>query len=307
MDRFEAMSLLVTVTDTGSLSAAGRALKVPLATLSRKISDLEELLGTRLLIRTTRKLTLTDAGITYVAAARRILEQVEDAEREAAGEFTAPKGELVITAPISFGRLHVLPVVADFLALFSEINVRLVLADRNVSLIDDHVDMAIRIGKLPDSSMVATQVGLMRTVVCASAALLDVRGVPRTPDDLLKLPCVLVDTPMPSPGWRFKEPGSGAMLEIPIVPRLSVTTTEAASQAAIRNVGVARLLHYQVVDAVEAGALRIILDEFEPEAAPVNLVHASRGQMPLKMRRFLDFAAPRLRKAVAETGGGDLA
>jgi DNA-binding transcriptional LysR family regulator len=307
MDRFEAMSLLVTVTDTGSLSAAGRALKVPLATLSRKISDLETLLGTRLLIRTTRKLTLTDAGITYVAAARRILEQVEDAEQEAAGEFTAPKGELVITAPISFGRLHVLPVVADFLALFSEINVRLVLADRNVSLVDDHVDMAIRIGKLPDSSMVATQVGLMRTVVCASAALLDERGVPRTPDGLLKLPCVMVDAPMPSPGWRFKEPGSGATLEIPIVPRLSVTTTEAAAQAAIRNVGVTRLLHYQVVEAVEAGALRIILEKFEPEAAPVNLVHASRGQMPLKMRRFLDFAAPRLRKAVAENGGGDLA
>ena len=307
MDRFGAMSMLLTVTETGSLSAAGRALKVPLATLSRKISDLETLLGTRLLIRTTRKLTLTDAGITYVAAARRILEQVEDAEQEAAGEFTAPKGELVITAPILFGRLHVLPVVADFLALFSEINVRLVLADRNVSLIDDHVDMAIRIGKLPDSSMVATQVGLMRTVVCASSELMDGWGVPRTPDDLLKLPCVTVDTPMPSPGWRFKAPGSGATLEITIVPRLSVTTTEAAAQAAIRSVGATRLLHYQVVEAVDAGALRIILDEFEPDPAPVNLVHASRGQMPLKMRRFLDFAAPRLRKAVAKIGGGDLA
>jgi DNA-binding transcriptional LysR family regulator len=280
---------------------------VPLATLSRKISDLETLLGTRLLIRTTRKLTLTDAGITYVAAARRILEQVEDAEQEAAGEFTAPKGELVISAPISFGRLYVLPVVADFLAQFLEINVRLVLADRNVSLIDDHVDMAIRIGKLPDSSMVATRVGLMRTVVCASDALLDKRGVPRTPDDLLNTPCVIVDTPMPSPGWRFKAPGSGATLEIPVVPRLSVTTTEAAAQAAIRSVGVTRLLHYQVVEAVEAGALRIVLEKFEPEAAPVNLIHASRGQMPLKMRRFLDFAAPRLRKAVAEIGGGDLA
>jgi len=306
MDRFEAMSMLVTVSETGSLSAAGRALKVPLATLSRKISDLEALLGTRLLLRSTRKLTLTDAGTTYVAAARRILEQVEDAEQAAAGEFTAPKGELVITAPIFFGRRHVLPVVADFLALFPAINVRLVLADRNVSLIDDHVDMAVRIGKLPDSTMVATQIGLMRTVVCASPALLDGRGVPRIPDDLLKLPCVTVDTPLPSPGWRFKAPGSGATLDIPIVPRLSVTTTEAAAQAAIRSVGVTRLLLYQVVDTVGAGALRIILDEFEPDPAPVNLVHASRGYMPLKMRRFLDFAAPRLRKAVANVDGGDV-
>jgi DNA-binding transcriptional LysR family regulator len=307
VDRFEAMSMLVKVTETGSLSAAGRALKVPLATLSRKISDLETLLGTRLLIRTTRKLTLTDAGTLYVAAVRRILEQIDDAEKVAAGEFTAPKGELVITAPILFGQLHVLPVVADFLALFSEINVRLVLADRNVSLLDDHVDMAVRIGRLPDSSMVATQVGLMRTVVCASPAFMDRRGVPRIPDDLLKLPCVTVDTPLPSPGWRFKAPGSGAVLEIPVVPRLSVTTAEAAAQAAIRSVGATRLLHYQVLEAVDAGALRIILDEFEPDPAPVNLVHASRSYMPLKMRRFLDFAAPRLRKAVAAVGGGDMA
>lgn len=271
MDRFEAMSMLVTVTETGSLSAAGRALKVPLATLSRKISDLETLLGTRLLIRTTRKLTLTDAGTIYVAAVRRILEQIDDAEKVAAGEFTAPKGELVITAPILFGRLHVLPVVADFLALFLEINVRLVLADRNVSLLDDHVDMAVRIGKLPDSSMVATQVGLMRTVMCASPGLMDRRRVPRIPDDLLKLPCVTVDTPLPSPGWRFKAPGSGAVIEIPVVPRLSVTTAEAAARAAIRSVGATRLLHYQVLEAVDAGALRIILDEFEPDPAPVNL------------------------------------
>src|SRR5215470_7925695 len=133
MDRFLAMSMLLTVTEKGSLSAAGRELQVPLATLSRRISDLERHLGTRLLIRTTRKLTLTDAGIAYVSAARRILEQVEEAEREAAGEFTAPKGELVLTAPIMFGRLHVLPVVADFLATFPEINIRLILVDRNVA------------------------------------------------------------------------------------------------------------------------------------------------------------------------------
>src|SRR5215469_6310060 len=161
MDRLEAMSLLVAVADQGSFSAAARTLKIPLATLSRKISDLEARLGTRLLIRTTRKLTLTDAGVSYITAARRILDQVDDAEREAAGEYTAPKGELVLTAPTYFGRMYVVPVVSDFLALYSEINVRLVLADRNVDLISDHVDMAVRIGKLPDSSMVATQVGTM--------------------------------------------------------------------------------------------------------------------------------------------------
>lgn len=299
MDRLEAMSMLLTVAEKGSLSAAGRVLHVPLATLSRKISDLEALLGARLLIRTTRKLTLTDAGIAYVAAARRILDQVEDAEREAAGEFTAPKGELVMTAPIMFGRLHVLPVVADFLATFPEINIRLILADRNVDLVGDHVDMAVRIGKLPDSSMVATQIGVMRTVTCASPPLLAGHGIPQKPEDLLRFPCVTVDAPMPSLAWRFQGPRAGATLDIPILPRLTVTTAEAAAQAAIRNVGVTRLLRYQVAEALERGELQIILEAYELETAPVHLVHASRGQMPLKMRRFLDFAAPRLKQVLS--------
>ncbi|TCO82368.1 DNA-binding transcriptional LysR family regulator [Plasticicumulans lactativorans] len=304
MDRFEAMTMLVEVVERGSLSAAGRALRVPVATLSRKLSELEALLGTRLLIRTTRKLSLTDAGAAYVEAARRILEQVENAEREAAGEFTAPKGELIISAPLMFGRLHVLPVIADFLARFPDINVRLLLSDHLVHLVDDHVDMAVRIGTLPDSTLVATRVGAMRTVVCASPALLAEHGVPQAPEDLRRLPCVTVETPMPSLGWRFQPGGSTTPLDIPIVPRLSVTTTDAAAQAAIRGVGVTRLLYYQVADAVGAGALRIILDAYEPTPAPIHLIHAARGRMPLKMRRFLDFAAPRLRETLERLSAG---
>lgn len=302
MDRLEAMSMLVSVTETGSLSAAARRLGVPLATLSRKISDLEARLGARLLIRTTRKLTLTDAGAAYVAAARRILEQVEEAEHMAAGEFVEPKGELVVTAPLMFGRLHVLPVVAEFLAAFAAIDVRLVLSDRQVNLIDDHVDMAVRIGPLPDSSMVATAIGTMRMVTCASPALLAADGVPQTPADLLRWPCVAVDTPLHSPSWRFRDPHSRAAVDLPLRPRLSVTTPEAAADAASLSVGVTRLLHYQAVEAVARGTLRIILEAYEPEPAPVHLVHVSRGQMPLKMRRFLDVAAPRLREAI-EAGG----
>jgi DNA-binding transcriptional LysR family regulator len=293
MDRFEAMTMLLAVVEQGSFSAASRALRVPVPTLSRKISDLEALLGTRLLTRTTRKLSLTDAGIGYVAAARRIVEQVEEAEREAAGEFTAPKGELVVTAPLLFGRLHVLPVVTDFLALFPDINVRLLLADRNLHLVDDHIDMAVRIGALPDSSMVATRIGSMRMVVCASPDLLARDGIPASPQDLQHRPCVMLDTPSPFAGWRF---GDGS--EVPVAPRLSVTTAEAAAQAAIGGAGFTRLLHYQVADAVAAGLLEIVLERYEPAPAPIHLVHAARGQMPLKMRRFIDFAAPRLRPAI---------
>lgn len=296
MDRLEAMAVLIKVVELGSLSAAGRALGMPLATLSRKVSDLEAVLGARLLIRTTRKISLTDAGIAYVAAARTILEQVEEAERNAAGEFTAPKGELAITAPLMFGRLHVLPVIADFLAEHDAITVRLVLADRNIDLVDDRVDMAVRIGVLPDSAMVATRVGTMRTVTCASPALLDKHGMPQTPQDLQRFPCVAVDVPGLAPSWRFRDRN-----DVVVHPRLLVTTPEAAAVAAVRGVGVARVLHYHVADEVRQGRLRVVLETHETDPAPVHLVHAGRGQMPLKMRRFLDFAAPRLRQALDVT------
>ena len=170
MDRLEAMSILVATVETGSLSAASRKLGAPLPTVSRKVSELEGYLNARLLIRSTRKLTLTDAGSAYLQACKRILEQVGDAERAASGEYVAPRGDLVVTAPVVFGRLHVLPVVSDFLAAFSEINVQLALSDRNVHLIDDHVDAAVRIGPLADMSLIATRVGFVRRVVCGSPA-----------------------------------------------------------------------------------------------------------------------------------------
>ena len=298
MDRFEAMAMFVAVIERGSFSAASRTLHVPLATLSRKISDLEALLGIQLLTRTTRRLALTDAGSTYLAAARRILEQVEEAEREATGEFITPKGELVITAPISFGRRHLLPIVSEFLATFPEINVRLLQADRNLHLVDDNVDMAVRIGNLPDSSLVATRVGSMRTVTCGNPGLLAGHGVPLEPNDLQRIPCVSFEMPSPSSHWRYRSPQATGGVEITVRPRLSVTTADAAADAAAAGVGVTRLLHYQVADAVDKGLLKIILETFEPEPAPVHLIHVARAQMPLKMRSFLDFAAPRLRLAL---------
>ena len=142
------------------------------------------------MVRTTRKVALTDAGATYVASARRILDEIDETERIAAGEFHVPRGELILTAPVFFGRLHILPVVTEFLAAYPEINVRLLLSDRNLHLVEDHVDMAVRIGPLPDSTMIATRVGSMRTVVCASPKLLAGQGIPKSPEDLAVLPCV---------------------------------------------------------------------------------------------------------------------
>lgn len=299
MDRFQAMTMLVAAVETGSLSAAARKLHVPLPTLSRNISELEAHLGTRLLIRSTRRLALTDAGTAYVTASKNILEQVGDAERAASGEYSAPKGDLVLTTPIAFGRLHVLPVVTDFLALYPDINVRLVLSDRNVHLIDDHVDMALRIGDLPDSSMTATRVGTVRQVVCGSPAFLAAHGVPEMPKDLFGMACVTHDFVARASAWPFRMPPAKSDMMIPIHSRLSVTTAEAAIDAAVAGIGLTRLISYQVATAVARGDLSIVLDAFETEPLPVSLLHAGRGLMPLKMRSFLDFAAPRLRAAMA--------
>ena len=293
MDRFDAMAVLLAVVDRGGFSAAGRALRMPVTTVSRRITDLEDHLGAKLFVRTTRQVSLTEAGVAYVTAARRILGDVEEAEKNAAGEYAEPKGELVITAPIFFGRRHVMPVVEEFLQLHPQITVRLVLLDRNVPLVEDHIDMAVRIGRLADSSMIATRIGQLRTVVCASPKFLETHGVPSTPEMLRDLPCIAFDAPFSSPRWPFHTQDKG-LVEVPVNMRLSVTLAEAALDAAVRHIGVARLLHYQVAEAVKAGQLMPILEFWEVPPSPVHLVHAARGRLPLKMRLFLDLAAPRL-------------
>ena len=298
MGRLEAMAILLRVVESGSFSAASRTLGIPLATVSRKVSELEVHLGTKLLVRTTRRVALTDAGAVYVESAKRILEQLDETERIAAGEFHAPRGELILTAPVLFGRLHILPVVADFLAAYPQINVRLILSDRNLHLIDDHVDMAARIGRLPDSSLVATRIGSMRTVVCMSPKLIGQYGLPRKPEDLSALPCVNFDFFYPASTWSFQLEDARP-IDVPIRPRLSVSTAEASIWAAVQGVGVTRVLHYQCADAVRDGSLQIILSEFEIEPLPVHLVHAGRGALPAKMRVFLDYATGRLRERLA--------
>ena len=300
MDRLDAMAILVAAVETGSLSGAGRRLGAPLPTISRKIADLEAHLKTQLLVRTTRRLTLTDAGAAYLAACRRILEQVDEAERAAAGEYAAPRGELVVAAPIAFGRLHVLPLVNAFLARFAEIDVRLTLSDRNTQLIDDHIDVAARIGPLPDSSLVATKVGSVRHVVCASPGFIAAHGAPKSPRDLEGLPGVTFDAFGGGDRWRFRPPGAAAEISAAVRTRLSVSTAEAAIDAAAAGVGVTRVLSYQAAEAVRNGRLMILLADWEGERLDVNLIHAGQGRLPLKTRAFLDMAAPQLRRRLAE-------
>ena len=297
MDRLDAMSTLLRVVEAGSLSEASRQLGMPLATVSRRVSELEAHLGTRLLNRSTRRLSLTDAGDSYIAACRRILDEVEEAERTASGEYRTPKGNLAITAPVVFGRLHVLPIVLEFLKVYPEIDVRMVLVDRVIDLLEDHVDLAVRIGALPDSSLVARRVGEIRRVVCGSPRYMAERGVPRRPQDLASHDCITFEG-LTSPSlWTFTTGRSE--ISIPIRSRLIVNTAEAAVDAAVAGVGLARLLSYQIADAVMGGKLAVALDAFEPPPWPVSLVHHGQRLLPLKVRTFLDFVIPRLRARTA--------
>jgi DNA-binding transcriptional LysR family regulator len=293
MDRFESMSVLVTAVEAGSLSAAARRLGTPLATISRKVAELETHLNTRLLNRTNRRLTLTDAGQSYVAACRRILEEVGEAERAARGEYSVPKGSLLITAPVVLGRLRVLPVVVEFLRAYPDIDARMMLTDGLVSLVEDQVDLAVRIGELPDSSLVATRIGSIRRVVCGSPAYFAERGVPKRPDDLAAHSCITYEGLMSADAWTFATGKS--VMSIPIHSRLVVNTAEAAVDAAIAGIGITRVLSYQIANAVRRGVLVVALGEFEPAPAPVSLVHAGGRLLPLKVRAFLDFAEPRLK------------
>jgi DNA-binding transcriptional LysR family regulator len=293
MNRLESMSILVAVVDAGSLSAAARHLGMPLATVSRKVAELESHLKTRLLHRTTRQLSLTEAGASYVAACRRILEDIGEAERTATGEYAAPKGELVVTAPVVFGRLHIVPVVADFLAQYPEIDIRLVLTDRVVHMMDEQVDVAVRIGELPDSALMATRVGTVRRVVCASPAYLATHGAPAKPRDLSGHNCITFEVLESKRAWVF-ETGKSE-LSVPVHSRLAVNTAEAAIAAAILGVGLIRVLSYQVADAIRDQTLRVVLDTFESAPLPISLVHTGQAPLPLKLRAFLDFVTPRLR------------
>jgi DNA-binding transcriptional LysR family regulator len=295
------MEMLVTAVDRGSLSAAARELKIPVSTLTRKVADLEELLGTRLLIRTTRKLTLTDSGMAYVAAARRILDLVREQEHEATGEFASARGELVVTAPVQLGRLHVLPVINRFLAQYPDITVRLLLSDRNIDLIDSHADLAVRIGELPDSNMIATRIGSLRAIVCASPTFFADQPPPSEPDELVKFSCVVFNSPYLSP-WRFRLPSTHKTYTLEVKPRLEVTSPDAAVSAAADGAGITYVFEHDADEALRHGRLDILLPKFEIDPAPVHLVHVSRNLMAMKLRHFIDFAAPLLRESLSRFG-----
>ncbi len=250
MDRLAAMKVFVAVAEAGSLSAAARGTGLPLTTVSRQLASLEDKLGVRLITRTTRSLTLTEPGRDYLASCRAILEALDVAEGRLAGQEGEPKGELALTAPVVFGRLHVLPIVVEFLKKFPSVTARLVLLDRVVDLIEEGLDVSLRIGSLPDSSQIAKRVGAIRHVTCAGPGYLKARGKPQSPRDLLQHDCIGFTALGGADRWTF---GGPKRERISVRPRLLVNTAEAAIDAAIAGLGVTRVLSYQVATQAERG------------------------------------------------------
>lgn len=298
MDRLEAMSVLLSAVESGSLSKAARKLNVPLATVSRKVADLESHLQASLLIRSAKGLELTPAGRTFVTAAKSILEQITEAERAAAGEYTEPRGDLIVTAPVMFGRLHVLPVVTQFLSAFPDVAVGLVLTDRVTHFLDDQVDVAVRIGDLSDSTLIASKLGTVRRIMCATPDYLAAHGTPSRPEDLSGHSVISFENAPTPTTWTFWS--NGEEVKAAFRPRLSVSTIDGAIDAALSCAGLARAMSYQVARHVRDGALQVVLEGFEPTPRPVHLVYDRQGRMPLKLRAFFDFAVPLLRKRLED-------
>ncbi|MHC2332872.1 LysR family transcriptional regulator [Bradyrhizobium sp. USDA 4454] len=298
MDRLDAMSTFLAVVEAGSLSDAARRLGTPLATVSRKVSELETHLHTKLFNRSSRRLVLTGAGSSYLTACKRILADISEAERAASGEYTAPTGELTVTAPVGLGRTHLIPILAEFLKAYPDIKASLILTDRVSSLFQEQIDVGLRVGPLPDSGLIAIRIGTTRRVVCASPAYLAARGTPRSPEDLTAHDCINYAGISSPDVWTFVR--NNVTVAVPVHARLLVGTAEAARDAACAGVGITIAFAYHFQAALERGALTTLLDEFEPASRPVNLVYTADRFLPIKVRAFLDFAAPRLKRVFAQ-------
>jgi DNA-binding transcriptional LysR family regulator len=289
MDRLDAMQAFVAVADLEGFAPAARKLGLSPSGVTRLIAALEERLGARLLQRTTRSVTLTDAGTRYLERVRRILADVEEAEGSAEGERTRPIGRLVVSAPIGFGRLHVSPVMSRYLAHYPEVAAELRLTDRMVNLVEDGVDLAVRIGHLPDSTLVARHVGEMRRIVVASHAYLEQRGEPEAPEAIASHDTIQFGAAMTAPEWRFVE--QGHEIRVLCTPRFTTNSADAAIQYAAQGGGLTRVLAYQAAEAIKAGQLRIVLEKFEPPALPIHVVYPTSRLLSAKVRAFIDLVA----------------
>jgi DNA-binding transcriptional LysR family regulator len=294
-DRLDALTIFIAVAERQSFAEAARQLSRSSAAVTRAVAALEERLQTRLFNRTTRSVALTDVGVRYLDACRRLLATYDELEAVNLGERIEPRGWINVTAPVMFGRLHVLPLVQRFLDEYPQIDIRLLLLDRVVSLVEEGLDLGVRIGQLRDSSLLAVRVGQVRRIVCASPQYLARHGVPATPRDIANhrvVACTAV-TPVPD---RWSLHRRGGVTFVTVAPRLVVNTTAAAVDAALDNLGLTCILSYQAEPHASAGRLQTVLVEYEPPPIPIHIVHSEGRHLSPKVRLFLDHVAEGLRR-----------
>lgn len=286
------MQVLLAVAEAESFAGGAKQLGLSPPSVTRAIAALEQRLGTLLLARSTRSVRLTEAGQRYVEDCRRILQELEEAEELAAGSALRPRGNLIVTAPVLFGELYLVPLIASYLAAHPDVTVNALLVDRVVNFLDEGIDVAVRIGHLPEGSLTALKVGEIRPVVCASPAFLDRHGRPRSPADLVDAPVVLAASSTLLTDWQF------VTLEGPLTLRPSsrfvVSSNNAAIHAARLGAGYTRVLSYQAAEAVAQGELEIVLDEFAIAPLPIHLLYQEGARQPAKVRSFVTHCAERL-------------
>jgi DNA-binding transcriptional LysR family regulator len=286
MDRIDAMQAFVAVADLQGFAPAARKLGLSPSGVTRLIAALEDHLGARLLQRTTRSVTLTDVGRRYLERIRRILADVEETEGSVQDERTRPSGRLVVSAPVGFGRLHVSPVMSAYLTRYPEVSGELRLSDRMINLVEDGVDLAVRIGHLPDSTLVARHVGEMRRIVVASDGYLKQRGEPKTPEAIASHLTIQFGAMVASPEWHFVQ--DGREVRVACTPRFTTNSADAAIQYAEQGGGLTRVLAYQAAEAIKAGRLRIVLEKFEQPPLPIHIVYPTSRLLSAKVRTFID-------------------
>jgi len=297
MDRFHVMTVFVAVAEEASFAAAGRRLRMSPPAVTRAVAFLEERLGVRLLTRTTRLVRTTDAGARYLEDARRVLLEADEADEAAAGINATPRGHLAVTAPALFGKLYVMPIIAAYQRAFKQTTVSALFVDRVVNLLDEGLDVGLRIGLLPDSSLRAIRVGHVRRIVCASPAYLKKHGVPKTPADLAGHQIIAATAVSTGPEWTFAK--GKQKIGVKLSPRILVNTNDGALEAAKDGFGLTRLISYQIANELAAGKIKTVLSEYEEAPLPVHVVHREGRHGSAKVRSFVDLAVEKLRADTA--------
>lgn len=293
MDRLHLMTVFAAVAEAESFAGGARRLGMSPPAVTRAISALEDRLGVRLLTRTTRIVRATEAGLRYLEDARRIIAEVDEADEAAAGINAEPRGRLAVTAPVLFGKMFVTPAIVEYLQRYPAVDVSALFVDRVVNLIEEGLDLGIRIGHLPDSSMKALKIGQVRSVLCASPEYLAAHGIPEHPADLRQHTLISASGLSPTTEWKFVE--DGKVLSVRLQPRLTVTTNDAAIESAVAGFGLTRLLSYQIAPCLAKGKLKIVLSEYEAAPLPIHVIHREGRQAAAKVRSFMDIIVRRVR------------